>query len=345
MWSLIKKPLFGLDAEQAHTMTLHLLKLLSAVRAYQLIPKPQSTPLYKMGLTFSNPVGLAAGLDKNAECLPVWQSLGFGYIEVGTVTAIAQPGNPKPRLFRLQTDEALFNRMGFNNLGAQKIAARIAKARAKHRLTVPIGVNIGKSKTAPLESSCADYLTSFKLVEDIADYITINVSSPNTPNLRELQNRFHLEQLMHTLANHNAKRSHPLPLLLKLAPDLHNQAALDAANVALEYGLNGLIISNTTTDTHLVKHPLPKGTGGISGKPLFERSTQLLHYLRTQLPPSVCLVGVGGIHNPQAAKLKLQAGADLLQIYTGLIYNGPFFVRQIVEQLQQQSHLLSDELT
>ncbi len=317
LWPLCKNVLFRADAEHAHRLAMGVLKHWPS----------------GLGRAVPNPLGLAAGFDKNGECLLAWQALGFGFVEVGTVTAHAQPGNPKPRLFRLPKDLALFNRMGFNNEGASNVAQRIAATRQTGCLAIPIGVNIGKSKIVDIQDANDDYLSAFNQVADVADYVAINVSSPNTPQLRELQNSERLASLLDTLSNANQSRKNPLPLFLKLAPDLTDEMAITASTTALKYGLTGLIISNTTTSRSNLTEQVPSGDGGISGKPVFLRSTTLLSLLHKEIGEKLILIGAGGIIDSNTARQKLDAGADLLQVYTGFIYGGPLFARQILREL------------
>jgi dihydroorotate dehydrogenase len=323
--TLLRKLLLSMPPEQAHRLAMGLLKL----RSYLPLPTPQteSPSLSYLGLKFPNHIGLAAGFDKNAECLLAWQILGFGFAEVGTVTALPQEGNPKPRIFRFPEQTSLLNRMGFNNDGCKKIAERITKQRSRHKIHIPIGVNIGKSKITPLEEADQDYLTSFRTLADLADYMVINVSSPNTPGLRNLQSVNLLKPLLDTLCSENAKRKTSLPLLLKLSPDLNTQDTLDIAELSLQSGLQGLIVSNTSVDFNLI--PNPYGNGGLSGSVLFEKSTDCLRHIHTSYGDKLLLVGSGGVMSAEHARLKKEAGAKLIQIYTGFIYEGPDLIRQI----------------
>ena len=276
------------------------------------------------GLTFPNPVGLAAGMDKNASALRAWEALGFGFVEAGTITAMAQPGNPKPRCFRYPSQQALINRMGFNNAGASAVANRLARQKASGRWPrVPVGINIGKSKLTPNEQASSDYATSYKLLLPFGDYFVVNVSSPNTPNLRALQDRDALAEIIRTLKRINNIK----PLLVKIAPDLTDDALRDIATLAESEHLAGLIATNTTLDHSAV----PKDSdqqGGLSGTPLRQRSTDVLRILRaaTKLP----IIASGGIMDAAAAHEKLEAGASLVQLYTGFVYNGPELIRDIV---------------
>lgn len=324
LWTFVRPFLFALDPERAHHLTLRLLKSMPGL-AHRRVP---DHPCEALGLHFRNPIGLAAGMDKNAECLLAWQNLGFGFAEVGTVTARAQSGNPPPRLFRLPKERALFNRMGFNNNGAVAVARAIEKQRNQARITIPIGINIGKSAVVALADAAADYVASFTALADLADYITINVSSPNTKGLRDLQAADGLTRILEAIGDCNQKRRTPQKLLVKIAPDLDDEATLKTANAALSTGASGLIISNTTTTSTL---SLPGGGGGLSGAPLFEKSTRQLSLLRQALGASPLLIGSGGVMDPKDAAAKMSAGAHLVQVYTGFVYGGPAFVRHCIE--------------
>ena len=286
-------------------------------------PLPQR-PLRLFGLDFPNPVGLAAGMDKNAVALPAWQAMGFGFLEAGTITALAQPGNEKPRCFRFPSQEALINRMGFNNRGASAAAKRLRRLKASRRWpSIPVGINIGKSKVTPLENAASDYATSYNLLLPYGDYFVINVSSPNTPGLRALQDSDSLAQIIRTLKRiHSGK-----PLLVKIAPDLTDDAVREMAALAESEKLAGLIATNTTLDHSAIPTPSDQ-TGGLSGAPLRQRSTEVIRNLRsvTQLP----IIASGGIMDASSAKEKLDAGANLVQIYTGFVYHGPELIRDIV---------------
>lgn len=314
-----------LPAEAAHNLAILGLRLTppSLLRA-AFGPTPQK-PTKLFGLTFPNPVGLAAGMDKNASALRAWEALGFGFIEAGTITALAQPGNPKPRCFRYPTQQALINRMGFNNAGASAVAKSLTRQKASGKWPrVPVGINIGKSKLTPNEQAASDYATSYKLLLPFGDYFVVNVSSPNTPNLRALQDRDSLAEIIQTLKRINNIK----PLLVKIAPDLTDDAVRDIAALAESERLAGLIATNTTLDHNSV----PKDSdqqGGLSGAPLRQRSTEVLTLLRsaTKLP----IIASGGIMDAASAQEKLQAGADLVQIYTGFVYNGPELIRKIAD--------------
>jgi len=321
-----------MDAEAAHHLALAVLKLSSNMPGYAGGFKCCAKKLW--GVHFLNPLGLAAGFDKNGECLFAWQRLGFGFVEVGTVTALPQAGNPKPRLFRLPKDGALLNRLGFNNQGADQVAHNLEKQKRNQNLVIPIGINIGKSKVAPLEEAAQDYLKSFRALADLSDYMVINVSSPNTPGLRNLQETDALKNLLHVLCSENQKRQTPKPLLVKLAPDLHIEDAIKCTQVAVDFNLAGLVISNTTIARDNLTDKIPEGPGGISGKPLFEKSTCMLKDLHAAFKNKLNFIGVGGVTDAETAKAKLENGADLLQAYTGFIYQGPFFVKKVLRNLR-----------
>ena len=313
-----------LPAEAAHNLAIFGLRMTppSLLRAAFGATPQKPTKLF--GLTFPNPVGLAAGMDKNASALRAWEALGFGFVEAGTITALAQPGNPKPRCFRYLSQQALINRMGFNNAGASVAAERLARQKASGRWPrVPVGINIGKSKLTPNEQAASDYATSYKLLLPFGDYFVVNVSSPNTPNLRALQDRDSLAEIIRTLKRINNIK----PLLVKIAPDLTDETVRDIAALAESEHLAGLIATNTTLDHSSV----PKDSdqlGGLSGTPLLQRSTEVLRILRsaTDLP----IIASGGIMDAASAHEKLEAGANLVQLYTGFVYHGPELIRDIV---------------
>ena len=313
-----------LPAEAAHNLAILALRLTppSFLRAAFGATPQKPTKLF--GLTFPNPVGLAAGMDKNADALRAWEALGFGFVEAGTITALAQPGNPKPRCFRYLSQQALINRMGFNNAGASVAAERLARQKASGRWPrVPVGINIGKSKLTPNEQAASDYATSYKLLLPFGDYFVVNVSSPNTPNLRALQDRDSLMEIIRTLKRINNIK----PLLVKIAPDLTDEAVRDIAALAESERLAGLIATNTTLDHSSVPKDLDQ-QGGLSGTPLRQRSTEVLRILRsaTDLP----IIASGGIMDAASAHDKLEAGANLVQLYTGFVYHGPKLIRDIV---------------
>jgi dihydroorotate dehydrogenase len=324
LYDAAKPLLFRLPAETAHESTKTLLRaggwrpLRDALEARYLVDDDRlSTSVF--GLDVPNPVGVAAGFDKNAEIPGALAALGFGHVEVGGVTAQGQPGNPRPRLFRLPEDRALVNRMGFNNAGADVIGPRLADA----DVPVPLGVNIGKSKATPLADAAEDYRYSYERTAAGGDYFVVNVSSPNTPGLRDLQDRDHLERIIESLRDAGAA-----PLLVKLSPDLTDAATESALDVVEDHGLDGVITTNTTTErpAHLRSHNRAE-TGGLSGKPIETRATRAVRFVaeRTDVP----VVGVGGVSTARGAYAKLRAGASLVQLYTGLVYEGPAVARDI----------------
>lgn len=341
MYRLLKPFLFALPPETAHNLTFGLFKAAYAIPGLRQIL--QSTWRYHnpglerevFGLKFKNPVGLAAGLDKNARYLNALKSLGFGFVEVGTVTPKPQSGNPKPRLFRLPKDEALINRMGFNNAGVDAMARKLEKRPAD----LIIGGNIGKNKETPNEEAVNDYVTCLKRLIDLVDYFVVNVSSPNTPGLRELQEKEPLTKLLTTLQERNQGHTTPRPLLLKIAPDLTHQQIDDIIEVANEVQLAGIIATNTT----IAREPLRSqpvriesiGAGGLSGRPIFNRSTDVVEYIAQQTEGKLPIIGVGGIDSADTARAKLAGGASLVQVYTGLIYKGPGLVRSILQGLTE----------
>jgi len=330
--SLVRPLLFRLPPETAHELALHSLSLVPA----RLIAKHFSDPslhIERFGLSFPNPVGLAAGFDKNGVVLQPLAALGFGFIEAGTVTFHPQPGNPRPRLFRLREDHALINRAGFNNDGAASFARRVKQ----HRAGCVLGVSIGKSKITPLKNATEDYLNSFELVHEVADYIAVNVSSPNTPQLRELQQSEQLTSLLSALVVRNRELQKPLPLLVKLSPDLERRDLEMIVDVIERLHIDGIIATNTTINrTGLrtdAKRVAACGEGGLSGKPLAHRSTRMIADLYELTGGRIPLIGVGGIFNADDAWQKIAAGASLVQLYTGFIYQGPNIATEINEGL------------
>jgi dihydroorotate dehydrogenase len=287
-------------------------------------PTPQ--PVALLGLKFRNFLGLAAGFDKNGVAIPAWEAVGFGFVEIGTVTAKPQPGNPAPRIFRYPKQRALINRLGFNNDGAEVVAERLRRLRgSRHAPAIPIGVNIGKSRVTSIEEAAADYLFSFRLLQPLADYIALNVSSPNTPGLRSLQEHAALVELLRAITTQNGKLPQPKPILLKIAPDLTEPEVREIIAACEEFALAGIIATNTTLDHSAIR---PDETGGLSGEPLRARATEVVRFLRanTELP----VIGVGGIFDAESAREKLESGAQLLQLYTGYIYRGPGLLREIL---------------
>ena len=330
---LVRPLLFSVDAETAHRVTIELLRGAShfdlALRVLTFF-QPPSKPKTLFGLTFPNPIGLAAGLDKNGVALPAWGALGFGFVEIGTVTAKAQPGNPKPRIFRLPEQQGLINRLGFNNDGADAIAERLRELRESRRWpAIPVGINIGKSRATPLEQATGDYLYSFRLLRDFADYITLNISSPNTPGLRELHEPRKLSELLHAIGNEPDAATKPV--LVKISPDLSPVELEAALGVCAENGVAGIIATNTTLD-HSSVPPALNEEGGLSGAPLREKATALLRDVVAK--STIPVIASGGICDAESGREKFQAGAQLVQLYTGLVYRGPRLLREIMEAVQ-----------
>lgn len=318
--------LFSMDPEKVHELTMTTLQALSRRPWLLNLIRPGHSKIPGkdlFGVHFPNPVGLAAGFDKNGVALPAWEALGFGFIEIGTITALEQPGNPRPRVFRIPEMEAVINRLGFNNDGVEKIAARLENLRAASRWpNIPVGINIGKSKVVPLEEAVADYIHSFKRLRGLGDYFVLNVSSPNTPDLRKLQEQGAIEELFKAVQEQNSGK----PLLVKIAPDLTSEQLDKILVRALEHKLAGIIATNTTIDHQGV--PAEKEQlGGLSGKPLRAQSLAMLKHIKNN--SSLPVISVGGIMNADDAKARFDAGADLVQIYTGFVYRGPVLVRQI----------------
>lgn len=290
------------------------------------------------GLHFPNPVGLAAGFDKDGVATSIWSNFGFGFAEVGTVTFVAQPGNPRPRLFRLPLDKAALNRMGFNNSGAAAMAARLAACKQQFPPAIPIGINLGKSKVTPLEAAAEDYLNSFRLLKELADYFVVNVSSPNTPGLRSLQDAIMLSSILAALQTENKSQK---PIFVKIAPDLEWEAIADIISLAQTYQLAGIIATNTTIRRDGLKTQVIAKTGkspqeeagGISGMPVRDRATEIIRFIWQQTQGKIPIIGVGGIFTPEDAWEKITAGACLVQVYTGWIYSGPLMIRGILEGL------------
>ncbi len=342
MYKIFRPLFFQFDPEKIHHFVTQSLKLFNRVpggsklsNAVFSIEKPE-LEREVFGLKFKNPVGLAAGFDKNGEMMAEMTNLGFGFVEIGTVTPLPQAGNPKPRMFRLKEDQALINRMGFNNQGVEVVAERIRRYRqsAPRTLHLIIGGNIGKNKNTPNEDAVSDYVTCFDRLFDVVDYFVVNVSSPNTPGLRELQEKEPLKKLLQTLQQRNNKNGISRPILLKIAPDLSNKQLDDVVEMVMESGIAGVIATNTTVGREGLISPKNKNeTGGLSGKPLVNRSTEVIRYLSEKSGKAFPIVGVGGIHSAADALEKLEAGASLVQIYTGFIYEGPGLVRKICKAL------------
>jgi dihydroorotate dehydrogenase len=343
MYQLIKPLLFQFDPEEVHyfvTRSLKRFDRLPGGRALsRLLWNLQDKRLERevFGLKFKNPVGLAAGFDKNAELISEMADMGFGFVEVGTVTPLPQPGNIKPRMFRLPADKALINRMGFNNLGVDIAAERIAAWRRNARESqkgLLIGGNIGKNKMTPNEEAVNDYIKCFDRLFDVVDYFVVNVSSPNTPGLRALQEKEPLMKILNTLQQRNSKNGISRPILLKIAPDLTHEQLDDIVEIVQKTGIAGIIATNTTVVREGLKsEKLSNETGGLSGRPLTQRSTEVIRYLAERSKGSFPIIGVGGIHSPEDAMEKLKAGASLLQLYTGFIYEGPGLISRINKKI------------
>ncbi len=340
---LLRPIFFRLDPERAHELAMGCLKACSssgALRAMlnRTIGRAEDSALARevFGVRFPNPIGLAAGFDKNGVALRAWEALGFGFVEAGTITARAQPGNDRPRMFRHPEQHAIVNRLGFNNRGADALAAHFANLRERGQWpSIPVGINIGKSKVTPLEEAVDDYLHSFRQLHRFADYVVVNVSSPNTPGLRQLQGRAELSALLAALQAENRALEKPRPLLVKIAPDLTNDQISDVAALAGEHALAGLVATNTTID-HSSLPPGQQGeAGGLSGRPLRARSTAVVRLLAAQT--SLPIIAVGGVDDADSAREKLDAGATLVQLYTGLVYGGPASVRDMVGALARRS--------
>ena len=337
LYNLFRSLVFLLPAEKAHYFTVNLLKLSLKVPFSKLLFKKLfclETPLIQrtvFGIDFPNPIGLAAGFDKNATCFNEMEYCGFGFVEIGTVTPLAQDGNDKPRLFRLKKDKAIINRMGFNNNGMVEAVENLKRKSPGSKLI--IGGNIGKNKITSNENAIDDYIVSFKALFDYVDYFVVNVSSPNTPDLRALQEKEPLKKILLALQTVNESYPKKKPLLLKIAPDLSNEQLDDIIEIMLELKMDGIVATNTTIQrTGLVADDLQVekiGAGGLSGKPLSQRSTEVIRYIHQKSKGAFPIMGVGGIHSVEDALEKLEAGATLLQIYTGFIYEGPMLNKRI----------------
>ena len=325
----VRPLLFSLDPEKAHHLTLQSLRRATplALRALERF-RPPPKPLTLFGVTFPNPIGLAAGFDKNGVALPAWAALGFGFVEVGTVTAKPQLGNPRPRIFRYSEQQALINRLGFNNDGADIVANRLRKLRESgHWPAIPVGINIGKSKLTPVDQAPDDYLHSFRRLRNFADYFVLNISSPNTPGLRSLQERESLSILLQAVAGENRTAK---PILVKISPDLSLAELDDIVATCEQYRVAGIIATNTTVDHSAIPRSHDQ-TGGLSGAPLREKSTTLVREIRKR--STIPIIASGGIADAESAREKIDAGAQLLQLYTGYVYRGPGLIREIAEAL------------
>jgi dihydroorotate dehydrogenase len=335
MYKLLIRPiLFWFDPEEVHYFSFSFIKFISKIPFVPSIVKSiyevKDSRLERevFGLKFKNPVGLAAGFDKDAKCYKELSNFGFGFIEIGTITPKAQEGNPKKRLFRLKEDCAIINRMGFNNGGVDEAVLRLKKNNG-----ILIGGNIGKNKITSNENAIDDYLTCFDALFDYVDYFVVNVSSPNTPNLRELQEKKPLTNLLRDLQNSNSKKQIPKPILLKIAPDLTDEQLLDIITIINETKIAGVIATNTTISRDGLQSESKTETGGLSGKPLTKRATEVIRFLSEQSNKAFPIIGVGGIHSAEDALEKLEAGASLIQLYTGFIYEGPSLVTKINKEI------------
>ena len=333
-YSLARPFLFGMDPEAAHDLTLGSLARLQNTPAQCLWAQPRvDDPVTVAGLRFPNRVGLAAGLDKNGRCIDGLGAMGFGFIEVGTVTPLAQPGNPKPRMFRLPERQALINRLGFNNEGLAAFVANVQRARSFRAAGGIVGLNIGKNAATPIERAADDYLTALEGVYRHADYVTVNISSPNTKNLRALQGDEALDALLGALQARRAElartQSRRVPLFLKIAPDLDNDQVAVIAATLQRHGIDGVVATNTTLARDAVAGLAhAQEAGGLSGAPVLEPSNRVIRALRGALGPGFPIIGVGGVCSGADARSKLEAGADLVQLYTGFIYRGPALIRE-----------------
>ncbi|NBL64027.1 quinone-dependent dihydroorotate dehydrogenase [Flavobacterium sp. NST-5] len=335
--SIIRPILFQSDPEKIHYFTFSSLRFLNKIPGFSSVfnslyeVKHKSLETEVFGLKFKNPVGLAAGFDKDAKLYKELSNLGFGFIEIGTLTPKPQEGNPKKRLFRLKEDSAIINRMGFNNGGVFAAAERLKKNK-----NVLIGGNIGKNKVTENENAASDYEICFEALFDYVDYFVVNVSSPNTPNLRALQDKEPLTQLLQTLQNKNSAKAKPKPILLKIAPDLTDEQLLDIIDIVAETKIAGVIATNTTISREGLQSPNQVEMGGLSGKPLTKRSTEVIRFLSEKSNKAFPIIGVGGIHSAEDAIEKLNAGASLVQLYTGFIYEGPSLIKKINRKILEQ---------
>ena len=336
--ALIRPILFRFDPEKVHYFTFSLIRTISKIPGFKSLFKSRYLVEDKtlerelFGLTFKNPVGLAAGFDKDAKLYNELSNFGFGFIEIGTLTPKPQEGNPKKRLFRLKEDAAIINRMGFNNGGVEAAVARLKKNSG-----VLIGGNIGKNKVTPNENAVDDYKICFNALFDYVDYFVVNVSSPNTPNLRALQDKGPLTQLLKALQVLNFQKPKSKPILLKIAPDLTDEQLMDIIDIVRETKIDGVIATNTTISRTGLKSSNKSETGGLSGKPLTRRSTEVIRFLAKESNKAFPIIGVGGINSPEDALEKIEAGADLVQLYTGFIYQGPKLVKGINKALLKKA--------
>ncbi len=343
---MIRPALFKNDAETIHSHTMHGLawagRNVFVCDVMESFLSPPALPVELFGLRFPNPIGLAAGMDKHGEAVPAWAALGFGFAELGGVTWLSQSGNPKPRIFRAVTDEAIVNRMGFNNDGAEALAEKLKQWRSSGRWPKhPVGINLGKSKVTPLDKAAEDYADSFRVLRGLADFFVVNVSSPNTPNLRQLQDKAALDEILAAIQEVqriNSSDSRPKPILVKVAPDLSFDALDEILELVGSRNIAGIVATNTTiarpfTEDAAVERVYAE-SGGLSGRPLRARSTEVIRHLFRQTHGKLPIIGVGGIFTAEDAWEKITAGASLVQVYTGLVYEGPTIAKDIVAGLR-----------
>lgn len=341
LYAVARPLLFTLDPETAHNLTLPSLQRAASLGLTKLIARPEADPRKVMDITFPNPVGLAAGLDKDGAYIDGLASLGFGFIEIGTVTPRAQPGNPQPRIFRLPKANAVINRMGFNNGGVDAFVANVQSSQFFQNKEGVLGLNIGKNADTPIERAADDYLHCLEKVYPYASYVTVNISSPNTKNLRQLQGGSELDALLSQLKDAQSRLadSHKryVPIALKIAPDIDNEQIKTIAGALLRYKMDAVIATNTTITRDAVKGlPHAEETGGLSGAPVFELSNTVIRALKSELGDAIPIIGVGGILSGKDAQAKIDAGASLVQLYTGLIYRGPSLVKECAAALRQK---------
>ena len=341
LYALARPLLFSLDPETAHNVTLPALRRAAALGLTGIVRKPKPDPRTVMGITFPNPVGLAAGLDKDGAYIDGLAALGFGSIEIGTVTPRAQPGNPRPRMFRLPAARGIINRMGFNNGGVDAFVANVQSSRFYQERQGVLGLNIGKNADTPIERAADDYLTCLRKVYPYASYVTVNISSPNTKNLRQLQGASELDALLSQLKEEQTrladKYGHYVPLALKIAPDVDGDQIRNIGGALVRHGIDGVIATNTTLarrDVEGMRHAAEQG--GLSGAPVFEQSNIVTRALKAEVGDAVPIIGVGGILSGRDAKAKIDAGAQLVQLYSGLIYRGPALVRECADALREK---------
>jgi len=354
LYEKIMRPVFfRLDPEHAHELAVKSMAFLGwfapvcrMLEALERLSPASFRPVEAFGVRFPNAVGLAAGFDKNARAWPAAAALGFGHVELGTVTAVAQPGNPRPRMFRYPEQEAVINRLGFNNEGSEAVAARLARHPLPGKRRIPLGVNLGKSRVAEIDRAPEDYLASFARLADYADYVVLNVSSPNTPGLRQLQDEARLRELLSAVVGANNGRASSragsrVPILLKIAPDLGFAQIDSVLGVVADHGLDGLVATNTTLSRPGVFAGVAE-KGGLSGAPLRRRSTEVINYVARATGGRLPIIGVGGITDGDSAAEKLDAGASLVQVYTGMVYRGPFFAAELARALSDRQRRWAD---